>query len=89
MVIYLSKRLLLGGLFLSMFMGFLPETLFAQVRTTFRVLAISEEDGNPIIGANVILYRSSGDMYRAGATDADGLFEFRNINPCTYDLVIS
>jgi hypothetical protein len=89
MVIYLSKRLLLGGLFLSMFMGFLPETLFAQVRTTFRVLAISEEDGNPVIGANVILYRSSGDMYRAGATDADGLFEFRNINPGTYDLVVS
>ena len=70
-------------------MGFVPETVFAQARTTLRVLAISEEDGNPVIGANVILYRLNGDMYRAGATDADGLFEFRNIVSGTYDLVIS
>lgn len=72
-----------------MFMGFLPETVFAQVRTTLRVIAFSEEDGNPVIGANAILYRLNGDMYRAGATDADGLFEFRNINPGTYNLVVS
>ncbi len=89
MVIYLSKRLLLCGLLLSMFVGLIPETVLAQVRTTFRVIAISEEDGNPVIGANAILYRLNGDMYRAGATDADGLFEFRNINPGTYNLVVS
>lgn len=86
---YSLKKFFLFTIFLSIFLGLFPNLLHAQVRTTFRVLAISEEDGNPIIGANVILYRTSGDMYRAGATNADGLFEFININPGTYNLVVS
>ena len=86
---YSLKKFFLVTIFLSIFLGLFPNLLHAQVRTTFRVLAISEEDGNPIIGANVILYRTSGDMYRAGATNADGLFEFININPGTYNLVVS
>ena len=59
---------------------------YAQTTVTGKVV---DNNDQPVIGANVILYRLDGDMYRAGATNVDGLFEFKGINAGTYDLVIS
>lgn len=89
MVINSIRKLALCGFFLGVLFTLLPSQIYAQTRSTLRVLVISEEDGNPIIGANVILFRKSGTMYKAGATNADGLWEFINVNNGTYDLAIS
>jgi hypothetical protein len=90
MVIKKLVKLTAVSLFMLSALVLLPATTFAQTgKTTLRVLTISEEDGNPIIGANIILYRLNGDMYKAGATNVDGLFEFINIDAGTYNLTIS
>lgn len=65
-----------------------------QEEATLRVLITSEEDGNPIIGGNVLLLRGSGSQdedkrVRTGVTDNDGFYAFRGVPPGKYRLQIS
>ncbi len=68
--------------------------LQAQDRNVFRVIVISGDDGNPIVGANVLLFNGEtddnfDDLFDAGATDSDGRYEFERIEPGNYTLRIS
>lgn len=57
---------------------------------TLRILLISDEDGNPIIGASVTLTEPDGDQFlHAGTTNNDGFREFSGIEPGEYRLEIS
>ncbi len=81
---------LIVGLFLKA--GVVPE-IYSQQSSVLRVVVISDDDGNPIIGANVLLYEEDDldreEFIRAGVTDGDGLTEIRGIEPGTYHLRIS
>ena len=68
--------------------------LIAQDNNVFRVIVISGDDGNPIVGANVLLFTGDTDdnfdqLFDAGATDSDGRYEFDKIEPGNYTLRIS
>jgi len=57
----------------------------AQERAIFRVVVISSEDGNPLPGANVLIYdlsslESSVQPTSFGITDRDGFAEIRSID---------
>lgn len=56
---------------------------------TLRILAITEEEGTPVIGATVMLTIPDADTLHAGVTDADGFHEFSGITPRTYRIHIS
>ena len=58
-------------------------------RSTLRVLAISEAEGTPVVGATVMLTEPDADTLHVGVTDADGFQEFSNIAPQTYRIHIS
>lgn len=69
-----------------------PATLLAQDRSTLRVVVISESDGTPITGANVLLMDDESDeaeLIDAGVTDTDGFTELNRIDAGTYYLQIS
>lgn len=70
-----------------LFFAFQPG-LFAQ-NSALRVLAISEDEGTPVVAANVLLTISGADTLHARATDAYGFVEFSNIAPQTYEIHIS
>lgn len=53
-----------------------------------RVIVHSQEDDNPVIGANLTLV-ANGDTLHAGVTNRDGHHTFRNITPKGYTLNIS
>lgn len=81
--------------FAFLFLMIIPQDVSAQEDATLRVLVVSEDDGNPVIGANVILlsyHEGEGEeqeILHGGATDSDGFHEFRNIEPGQYQLEIS
>ena len=54
----------------------------AQDTGIVRVVVLSQDDGNPIIGANAVLYSpdiESPEIISAGATDLDGLHQFQRV----------
>lgn len=58
----------------------------AQEQALFRLVVISSEDGNPLPGANVLLYNqqsiaNEGQPTYFGVTNRDGFVELRNIEP--------
>lgn len=77
----------------TVFFAFLqPPELTAQANANLRVLVISEAEGTPIAGANVILQLQKQEEYKiikAGATDKDGFQEFRDISPGQYRLKVT
>lgn len=56
---------------------------------TLRVVVITEEEGTPVIGANVIVTGPQGDTLHTGATDIYGFLEFSDVAPDTYGIRIS
>ncbi len=85
---FFSLILFLGFTHLSDFSA----TAVAQEDATLRVMISSDEDGSPIVGANVILTSPDDDeqeILYAGSTDNDGFVEIRNISPATYLLEVS
>lgn len=68
---------------------FLPISVFGQDDATLRVIVTSEEDGNPILGANLILKNTEGDTLYTGTSDTDGFLEFSEIEAREYELTIS
>lgn len=53
-------------------------------------LVITEESGQPIIGANALLFENDDDEYSGyGVTNRDGFVEFRNLEGGTYRIRIS
>lgn len=56
--------------------------------TTLRILAISHNEGTPVIGATVLLTIPDADTLSAGFTNADGFLEFSGIAPRTYHIQI-
>ena len=71
------------------------EEATAQEAGLIRVLTISESDGSPLAGANVLLYREStraqnGQPAFFCVTDRDGLCEMRNVPAGeTFELAVS
>ena len=58
--------------------------------STLRVFVTADDDGAPLVGANVILRSAETDkIIRAGSTNNDGIVNYRNIGSNTYRLVIS
>lgn len=80
-------------LFLLIFASVPMQTL-AQSQTILRVIVYSEEDGNPLAGANVLLYQTGREQYKVkhrygGSTNSNGFVEFREVVPGEYQLKIS
>ena len=73
----------------------LPHSLMAQGNSILRVVVTSQEDGNPIAGAQVVLkeYTGSegekGEILNAGVTGSDGLQEFSELKAKTYRLEVT
>lgn len=71
-----------------------PSKLTAQEDATLRVVVNSAEDGNPVIGANVLLLdpdkpEEERNILHGGATDSDGLKQFDGVSPGRYLLEVS
>ena len=67
-----------------------PFSVDAQTEnSTLRILAISSNEGTPVIGATVLLTIPDADTLHAGVTDADGFLEFSGIRPRIYRIQIS
>lgn len=69
-----------------------PFDVLSQDRTVLRVIVISEEDGTPIIGSNVLLLADEfpeAEMIDAGVTNRDGFHEFDRLDENTYWLQVS
>lgn len=70
-------------------------TAYAQQYSVLRVVTLSESDGNPMAGANVLLYEPGGrerneEPVRFCVTDRDGFCEIRNVPPgVPFELVVS
>lgn len=76
--------------FLVFFTGFFPHFAQAQTETaTLRIIAITEDEGTPVIAANVLLTGMDGDTLHAGTTDVYGFLGFPNIEAQTYNIRIS
>lgn len=64
-----------------------------QDEATLRLLVTSESDGNPVVGANVLLFSEAEDREDSerytGATDSDGYLQFSEVPPGSYELQIS
>jgi len=76
----------------GLFFIFLTIVFYSSVlaqNSTLRVLAISEDEGTPVVAANVLLTIPDADTLYARATDAYGFVEFSNIEPRTYQVHIS
>lgn len=68
----------------------LTNTVLAQSGdATLRVIATTEDEGTPVIAANVLLTSEEGDTLKAGTTDAYGFLEFPNLDGGTYGVRIS
>lgn len=62
----------------------------AQQDATLRVVITSAEDGNPVIGANLIITDpAAGDTLSAGVTNSDGYHQFSNLPAGDVQLAIS
>ncbi len=59
-----------------------------HAQTSIAGSVTDEETGEPVMFANVALYRS-GVLITGGQTDFDGNFNLSNIDPGTYDLEVS
>lgn len=83
-----------SGLILFILAGGFGEAL-AQDSGLIRVIAISESDGNPLVGANVLLYEegtraNNSEPARYCVTDRDGLCEIRNVpTGVSFELVVT
>lgn len=73
-------------LFISSFVS--KSQLFAQ-NSTLRVIAITEDEGTPVVAANVLLTIPGADTLYARSTDAYGFVEFTNIPARDYEIQIS
>ena len=80
-----------GWLFVVLLsLGALPLAATGQDASTLRVVVMSEADGTPLQGASVALLDPDDDEMRtAGATNADGFQELRNLTPGQYVLEVS
>lgn len=56
---------------------------------TLRIIAITEDEGTPVIAANVLLTGMDGDTLHAGTTDVYGFLEFTGIEAQSYNIQIS
>ena len=71
---------------------FISTNILAQSSTLFRAVVLSEEDGNPLTGSNVVLYSNVNgtEEIKYCVTDTDGFCEIRNLTPGReYQLQIS
>lgn len=73
-------------------LGFLrhPVTAFAQDSALLRVVVLSDDDGTPVTGANLLMYdeHEEDELIKAGVSNRDGFHEFRDIQPDTYIIKI-
>jgi hypothetical protein len=65
--------------------------LSAQDNAVLRLVIISDLDGNPVYGANAILFDSEDEenMLNGGVADLDGFIELRNLERTHYFLRVS
>lgn len=61
----------------------------AQDTATLRGLVSSADDGSALVNANVLLRTLDGERVQGAATNLDGFYELRNIDPGRYRLRIS
>ncbi len=81
------KKLFLFIFFL--FLGLIGRELFAQTNSSIRVV-VTDEGGDPLTGANVLLYREGEvDLEDYCVTTVDGFCEFKRIGQGSYLLRIS
>lgn len=70
----------------------IPFNVSAQSESFLRILVISDDDGNPVLGATALLFDpqigEDSPFIHAGVTNRDGLTEFRGVAPGKYLLVI-
>lgn len=69
---------------LSLVLILFPTSTQAQEDATVRGIVTSSADGAALINANVLLRTRSGERVGATATDADGFYEIRNVEPGIY-----
>ena len=69
----------------------MPQVAKAESDAVLRVIVTSQDDGNPVIGANIILSlpEDPDNIQYAGSTDNDGFLELRGISPDEYQLQVS
>ncbi len=66
----------------------MQQVLAESDSATLRVIVASDEDGNPIPGANVIL-STEQDTVGAGSTNSDGYVQISDLQPGDYNLEVS
>lgn len=66
----------------------LPVSSNAQESSFLRIFVLSDDDGTPVSGANILIYNVDGEqeseLVEAGVSDRDGFAEFRGILPERY-----
>ena len=77
-------------LFFVLISSLFADPVFAQSgNATLRIIATTEDEGTPVIAANVLLTSEEGDTLKAGTTDVYGFLEFTNLAAGTYGVRIS
>jgi hypothetical protein len=78
------------AIFITLFIFIsLYSALSAQSRSVLR-LVITETGGQPVVGANILLYQGDSEEFdHYGVTNRDGFLEFRNLEQGTYRIRVS
>lgn len=64
-------------------------TARAQDEASIRGLITAADDGAALVGANVLLFTLAGNRVAATATDTDGFYEVRDLDPGQYRIRVS
>lgn len=80
----ITRSFLLIGLISLIF----PHQVLAEDHSNLRVIVHSDEDNNPVIGANIIL-TAEADTLHTGVTNRDGYHMFRGIEARDYTISVS
>jgi len=71
------------------FFCILPTAYAQSEDATLRVIVTSEDNGLPVVSANILLTNTEGDTLHAGVTDVDGFHEFSGLDAGAYQITIS
>jgi len=75
------------------YLGLLLSICFSSLAqaqsSTLRIIAISEDEGTPVISATVVLSIPEGDTLKVGVTDVHGFVELSNLEPGSFQVSVS
>lgn len=88
----MSKTVIVFQFFIILLIGITADPLIARQNSFVRIQVYSEDDGNPLQGAVLMIYHAESepdlDYLFVAVSDQDGIAEFRDLPPDSYLLVI-